>query len=148
MTFKTVSWFLKPRFVSTKSGFLPDILNRIFAFSGLFFNAKVLDPLTRSDFVRKKNEFCSGRCVMAARQGRGHRMKPSRTLNPKPYSLEAWASPLQTAQAFHSLAHGQESRQRRHGVSILPKPPKVCKIMAFMAVIMGLGPLFYILLGV
>ena len=24
---------------------------------------------------------------------------------------------------------------------------KVCKIMAFMAVIMGLGPLFYILLG-
>ena len=25
--------------------------------------------------------------------------------------------------------------------------PKVCKIMAFMAIIMGLGPLFYILLG-
>ena len=25
--------------------------------------------------------------------------------------------------------------------------PKVCKIMAFMAVISGLGPLFYILLG-
>ena len=25
--------------------------------------------------------------------------------------------------------------------------PKVCKIMAFMAISMGLGPLFYILLG-
>ena len=25
--------------------------------------------------------------------------------------------------------------------------PKACKIMAFMAFIMGLGPLFYILLG-
>ena len=25
--------------------------------------------------------------------------------------------------------------------------PKVCKIMALMAIIMGLGPLFYILLG-
>ena len=25
--------------------------------------------------------------------------------------------------------------------------PKACKIMAFMAIIMGLGPLFYILLG-
>ena len=25
--------------------------------------------------------------------------------------------------------------------------PKVCKIMAFMAIIMGLGPLFYLLLG-
>ena len=26
-------------------------------------------------------------------------------------------------------------------------PPKICKIMAFKAVIMGLGQLFYILLG-
>ena len=26
-------------------------------------------------------------------------------------------------------------------------PPKVCKIMAFWAIIMGLGLLFYILLG-
>ena len=25
--------------------------------------------------------------------------------------------------------------------------PKVCRIVAFMAIIMGLGPLFYILLG-
>ena len=25
--------------------------------------------------------------------------------------------------------------------------PKLCKIMAFMAVLMGLGPLFYILFG-
>ena len=31
--------------------------------------------------------------------------------------------------------------------SLLPKPPKVCKIMAFMAIILGLGLLFYILLG-
>ena len=29
----------------------------------------------------------------------------------------------------------------------LPGPPKVCKIMAFMDIIMGLGLLFYILLG-
>ena len=29
----------------------------------------------------------------------------------------------------------------------LPGPPKVCKIMAFMAIVMGLGLLFYILLG-
>ena len=30
---------------------------------------------------------------------------------------------------------------------ILPGPPKVCKIMALMAVVMGLGLLFHILLG-
>ena len=30
----------------------------------------------------------------------------------------------------------------------LPGSPKVCRIMAFRAVIMGLGLLFYILLGV
>ena len=29
----------------------------------------------------------------------------------------------------------------------IPYTPKVCKIMAFMAMIMGLGLLFYILLG-
>ena len=29
----------------------------------------------------------------------------------------------------------------------IPGPPKVCKIMAFMAVIIGLGLLFYILSG-
>ena len=29
----------------------------------------------------------------------------------------------------------------------LPGPPKVCKIMAFMAILGGSGPLFYILLG-
>ena len=29
----------------------------------------------------------------------------------------------------------------------LPGPPTVCRIMAFMAIIMGLGPLVYILLG-
>ena len=33
------------------------------------------------------------------------------------------------------------------GVLELPEPPKVCKIMALMAVIMGLGLLFHILLG-
>ena len=30
---------------------------------------------------------------------------------------------------------------------MIPWTPKVCKIVAFMAVIMGLGLLFYILLG-
>ena len=30
---------------------------------------------------------------------------------------------------------------------IITRTPKVCKIMAFMAVILGLGLLFYILLG-
>ena len=29
----------------------------------------------------------------------------------------------------------------------VPGPPKVCRIMAFIAIIMGLGLLFYILLG-
>ena len=32
-------------------------------------------------------------------------------------------------------------------VMVITWTPKVCKIMAFMAVIMGLGLLFYILLG-
>ena len=32
-------------------------------------------------------------------------------------------------------------------VPFLPEPPKVCKIMAFMVIIRGLGLLFYILLG-
>ena len=36
---------------------------------------------------------------------------------------------------------------RIQGFLGLPGPPKVCKIIAFMAVIMGLGLLFYILLG-
>ena len=33
------------------------------------------------------------------------------------------------------------------GFMVLTWTPKVCKIMAFMAIIMGLGLLFYILLG-
>ena len=42
-----------------------------------------------------------------------------------------------------------KSRPRSFRVSIMRTTwtPKVCKIMAFMAIIMGLGPLFYILLG-
>ena len=35
----------------------------------------------------------------------------------------------------------------RHMEQYLPGPPKVCRIMAFMAIIMGLGLLFYIPLG-
>ena len=34
-----------------------------------------------------------------------------------------------------------------HVPNIITWTPKVCKIMAFMAIIMGLGLLFYILLG-
>ena len=50
--------------------------------------------------------------------------------------MQAWvATPTESLTGFH--------------VSSCPYQgtPKVCKIMAFMAVIMGLGLLFYILLG-
>ena len=56
----------------------------------------------------------------------------------------------------HRLLSQQKHFHRTTLEHILPRllekrgstwPPKVCKIMAFMAVIMGLGPLFYILLG-
>ena len=43
-----------------------------------------------------------------------------------------------------------EGRLAYRNVSVCTTPtwtPKVCKIMAFMAIIMGLGLLFYILLG-
>ena len=36
---------------------------------------------------------------------------------------------------------------RKMIAGVIPEAPEVCKITAFMAIIMGLGLLFYILLG-
>ena len=50
---------------------------------------------------------------------------------------------------LHSSAADTKA-EALHDLSLLFNPtwtPKVCKIMAFMAVILGLGLLFYILLG-
>ena len=54
--------------------------------------------------------------------------------------------------ASRCAAIDQEPRQSsahlpRSGFIGFTWTPKVCKIMAFMAIIMGLGQLFYILLG-
>ena len=45
--------------------------------------------------------------------------------------------------AFRSTMRSLEVKTAQHSTWT----PKVCKIMAFMAILMGLGLLFYILLG-
>ena len=57
------------------------------------------------------------------------------------------------AQALPSRAQGSgvklwDERELRVFVLRLTWAPKVCEIMAFMAILLGLGLLFYILLGV
>ena len=42
---------------------------------------------------------------------------------------------------------GSETRESRLDLLRLTWTPKVCKIMAFMAIIRGFGLLFYLLLG-
>ena len=51
-------------------------------------------------------------------------------------------NPLGTPQASRSAGKSLSTRKQS-----LPEPPKVCKIMAFLAIIRSLGLLFYILLG-
>ena len=51
--------------------------------------------------------------------------------------------------ALHVVSRGRSSTSSNtsHNEDSNTWTPKVCKIMAFMAVILGLGLLFYILLG-
>ena len=49
--------------------------------------------------------------------------------------------------ALLSPAPRRKSLRPPSATALLPGPPKVCKIMAFMAIIGGFGLLFYILLG-
>ena len=52
---------------------------------------------------------------------------------------------MELAQVLHKITRVGPRGSKRE--SILPGPQKVCKRMAFMAIIMSLGLLFYILLG-